>query len=90
MTILFSMKVPRDSNKAQVLMLCPDCGEELEAATDQTRIRFRCNQHGELGMISVAEFTEELQKVQKSIAAQHGLGKPVRINFIPVQSQRVN
>ena len=32
MTIVFSMKVRKDSNKVQVLMLCPECREELEMA----------------------------------------------------------
>lgn len=90
MTIMFSMKVHKDTNKVQVLMLCPECREELGVETNQTRVRFRCDQHGDLGMISVEEFTETLQKVQKSVAEQHGLGEPVRINFIPVQAPRVN
>lgn len=90
MTIMFSMKVNKDTNKVQVLMLCPECREELEMQTSETRVRFRCNQHGELGMIPVEEFTEALKKIQKSVAEQHGLGEPVRINFIPVQPQRVN
>lgn len=89
MTIVFSMKVKKDTNKVQVLMLCPECREELEMETNQTRVRFRCGKHGELGMLSVEEFHEGLQKVQKEVAEQHGLGKPVRINFIPAQ-QRVN
>ena len=90
MTIVFSMKVHKDSNKVQVLMLCPECHEELEVETNQMKVRFRCGKHGELGMLSLEEFNEGLQKFQKSLAEQHGLGKPVRINFIPVQPQRVN
>lgn len=90
MTIMFSLKVRKDSSKVQVVMLCPECQEELEMETDQTRVRFRCDQHGELGVISVEEFTGALEKVQKSVAEEHGLGKPVQINFIPVQPQRVN
>ena len=90
MTILFSMKVRGDSNKVQVLMLCPECREELEVETNQTRVRFRCGEHGELGMLSVEEFTEGLREVQKSFAEEHGLGEPVRINFLPAEPQRVN
>ena len=90
MTIMFSMKVRGDSNKVQVLMLCPECREELGVETNQTRIRFRCDEHGELGMISLEEFTEALKKAQESFAEQQGLGKLVGINFIPVQPQRVN
>jgi hypothetical protein len=90
MTILFSMKVRGDSNKVQVLMLCPECREELEVATNQTSVRFRCGEHGELGMLSLEEFQEGLRKVQKDFGEQHGMGEPVRINFIPVQPPRVN
>ena len=90
MTIVFSMKVQPDSNKVQVLMLCPECREELEVATNQTSVRFRCGEHGELGMLSIEDFKEGLQQVQKSFGEKHGLGEPVRINFLPAQPQRVN
>ena len=90
MTIMFSMKVHGDSNKVQVLMLCPECREELEVATDQTSVRFRCSEHGELGTLSAAEFKEGLQQAQRKFGEEHGLGEPVRINFIPAEPQRVN
>ncbi len=90
MTIMFSMKVNKDTNKVQALMLCPECREVLVVETNQTRVRFSCHEHGELGVMPVEEFTETLKKIQKSVAEQHGLGEPVRINFIPVQPQRVN
>ena len=87
---MFSLKVHKNNNKVQVLMLCPECSEELAVETDPTRVRFRCDEHGELGMISIEEFTGAMQKVQKSVGQQLGLGEPVRINFIPVQPPRVN
>jgi hypothetical protein len=90
MTIVFSMKVQPDSNKVQVLMLCPECREELEVAANQTSVRFRCSEHGELGMLSAAEFKEGLQKAQRRFGEEHGLGEPVRINFLPAEPERVN
>jgi hypothetical protein len=90
MTIVFSMKVQSDSNKVQVLMLCPECREELEVATNQIGVRFRCSEHGELGMLSAAEFKEGLRKAQRRFGKEHGLGEPVRINFLPAEPERVN
>jgi hypothetical protein len=90
MTVMFALKVHKDTNKVQVLMLCPECREELDVETDEIRVRFRCDQHGKLGMTSVEEFTEVLEKVQRSVAEQHGLGQAVRINFIPVPPPRVH
>jgi hypothetical protein len=87
---MFSMKVRKDSNKVQVLMLCPECRQELEMATNQTDARFRCSKHGELGTLSLEEFQDGLRKVQKNFGEQHGLGEPVRINFLPAEPQRVN
>jgi hypothetical protein len=90
MEIVFSVKVPKKGKTVQVLLLCPECREELEMARDPATVRFRCGKHGELGMISVDEFTEALQEAQKSVADQYGFGKPVRVNFLPGGPQRVN
>ena len=87
MEIVFSVKVPPEGTKVQVLLLCP---EELEMARERTTVRFRCGEHGELGMLSMEEFTIGLQKVQKNIADQYGLGKPVRISLVPAGPQKVN
>jgi hypothetical protein len=90
MEIVFSVKVPSEGKTVQVLLLCPECREEIEMARDLATVRFRCSNHGELGMISSSEFAQALQRVQESIADQHGFGKPVRINFLPAGPQRVN
>jgi hypothetical protein len=90
MEILFSAKVPREGTKVRVLLLCPDCREELEMAKDRATVRFRCGQHGELGTLSLGEFSEGLQQAQKTIAEQHGLGKLVRIRVTPSGPQSVH
>jgi len=90
MEILFSAKVPREGTKVRVLLLCPDCREELEMAKDRATVRFRCGQHGELGTLTFGEFSEGLQQAQKNIAEQHGLGKLVRISITPGDPQKVH
>ena len=90
MEIVFSVKVPVEGTTVQVLLLCPECREELQMAKGRTTVRVRCDKHGELGTLSVEEFSEGLQRAQKTIADRYGLGKLVRINFIPAEPQRVN
>lgn len=90
MEIVFSTKLKEDSKTVQVLLLCPECREEIEMAKGRDTVRFRCSKCGELGMLSAREFNEGLQRAQKTIADQYGLGKPVRINFISAEPQRVN
>jgi hypothetical protein len=90
MEIIFSAKVPSEGTTVQVLLLCPECREELEMARGMSTVRFRCSKHGELGTFSVAEFNEGVLRAQKTIADQYGFGKLVRINFIPAGPQGVN
>ena len=90
MEILFSAKVSKDGTKVRMLLLCPECREELEMAKDRATVRFRCRQHGELGTLSFGEFSEGLQQAQKNIAKQHGLGKLVRISITPSGPQVIH
>lgn len=90
MEILFSAKVPKEGTKVRVLLLCPECREELEMAKDRATVRFRCGKHGELGTLTFGEFSEGLQQAQKTIAKQHGFGKLVRINITPSGPQVVH
>lgn len=90
MEILFSAKISKDGTKVRVLLLCPECREELEMAKDLATVRFRCSKHGELGTLTFGEFSEGLQQAQKTIAKQHGLGKLVRINIMPSDPQVVH
>lgn len=90
MEILFSAKISKDGTKVRVLLLCPECREELEMAKDLATVRFRCGKHGELGTLTFGEFSEGLQQAQKTIAKQHGLGKLVRINITPRDPQVVH
>lgn len=90
MEIMFLAKVPAEGTTVRVQLLCPECREELQMAKGRTTVRFRCGKHGELGTLSVEEFGEGLQRAQETIAHRYGLGRLVRINFIPAEPQRVN
>ena len=85
MEIMFSMKIKKDGKTVQVLMLCTECRGELEMAQGANRVRFRCRKHGELGTLTVKEFTDGLQQAQEKAAEQYGLDKLVRMKILPAE-----
>jgi len=85
MEIKFSMKIKKDGKTVQMLMLCTECGGELEMAAGATFVRFRCRKHGELGTLTAEEFADGLRQAQERAAEQYGLGKPVRMKVLSVE-----
>ena len=85
MEIMFSMKVKSDGKTVQVLLLCPECRQELEMAQGPATVRFRCGKHGELGTLSAEKFADGIRQAQERAVEQYGLGKPVRINITPAE-----
>ncbi len=85
MEIKFSMKIKKDGKTVQMLMLCTECGGELEMAAGSTTVRFRCRKHGELGTLTAEEFADGLRQAQEKASHQYGLGKPVRIKVGPAK-----
>jgi hypothetical protein len=85
MEIKFSMKIKKDGKTVQMLMLCTECGGELEMAAGATTVRFRCRKHGEFGTLTAEEFADSLRQAQEKAAQQYGLGKPVRIKVGPAE-----
>lgn len=85
MEIKFSMKIKKDGKTVQMLMLCTECGGELEMAAGATTVRFRCRKHGELGTLSAEEFADGLRQAQEKAAQQYGLGQPVRMKLVPAE-----
>ncbi|MBZ5491682.1 MAG: hypothetical protein LAO76_12200 [Acidobacteriia bacterium] len=79
------MKIKKDGKTVQMLMLCTECGGELEMASGATTVRFRCRKHGELGTLSAEEFADGLRQAQEKAAQQYGLGKPVRMKVAPAE-----
>lgn len=85
MEIKFAMKIKEYGKTVQVLMLCTECGGELEMAAGATTVRFRCRKHGELGTLTAEEFSDGLRQAQEKAAEQYGLGKPVRMKVGPAE-----
>ncbi|HLK07951.1 MAG TPA: hypothetical protein VKV30_08425 [Candidatus Angelobacter sp.] len=79
------MKIKKDGKTVQVLMLCTECGGELEMAAGATTVRFRCRKHGELGTLTEEEFADGLRQAQEKAAQQYGLGQPVRMKLVPAE-----
>jgi ribosomal protein S27AE len=90
MEIMFSMKVKEDGKTVTVLLLCPECREEVQMAREPAGVRFRCGTHGELGTLTSEEFMEGVREAQKKAADQFRLGEPKRIRIIPADPPRVN
>lgn len=85
MEIMFSMKLKEDGKTVRVLLLCPECRQEVEMAAGASTVRFRCRKHGDLGRLSAEEFADGLRQAQERAAQQYGLGKPVRMKITPAE-----
>ena len=85
MEIMFSMKIKEDGKTVRLLLLCPECRQELEMAQGPATVLFRCRKHGELGTLSAEEFTDGMRQAQERVAEQYGLDKPVRMKVVPIE-----
>ena len=85
MEIMFSMKIKKDGKTVQVLMVCTECRGELEMAKGANTVRFRCRKHGELGTLTIEEFSDGLRQAQERAAEQFGLVKMVRMKVTPAE-----
>lgn len=82
MEMMFSMKIKEDGKTVRVEMLCTECRGELEMATGEKTLRFRCRKHGELGTLTAEEFADGLRQAQERAAKQYGLGGSVKMKVI--------
>ena len=92
MKIGFSMNVDREAKTVETFAVCPQCRQEVQMSTGPTTVVFKCETHGDLGAMSVAEFQHAFNQAQASVAAQEGFGKPVRTeqHFIPSDPDKMN
>jgi hypothetical protein len=63
----------------ETLVACPQCQEEVQVhKVSPIMIRFKCQNHGDLGTMPFEEFQQAFQRAQASVEKQEGLGKAVR------------